>query len=284
MAILLTVVAIVLALIWAGQRRMIYFPIGGTADLRTSGLANAEPVTFHTDDGLTLQAWFVRPSSAATAPPAGLPAMPDPPAAPARLPAIIVFNGNAGHRGFRARLAEAFGARGWACLLVDYRGFGGNPGSPTEDGLTRDARAARAYLATRADVDPARLVYFGESLGAAVAARLAVDSPPAALVLRSPFTSLAEVGQRHYPFLPVRWLLRDRFPVADLVGRVRAPVLVIAGTADGIVPIDHSRRVFAAAPEPKQFIEIYGADHNDEALVHGEVMIRAIAQFLAARR
>jgi len=262
MAILLAVALLVVVLIWIGQRRLIYFPFGGAPDLPESGLTTAETVSFSTEDGLTLHAWFVR----ATTEPTGQ--------------TLIVFNGNAGHRGYRAVLARALAARGLACLLLDYRGYGGNPGSPSEIGLTRDARAARSYLAGRTGVDARRLVYFGESLGAAVAVRLASEHPPEALVLRSPFTSLADIGRRHYPWLPVRWILRDRYPAADLMAHVRAPVLVIAGTADGIIPFDNSVQFFNAAPQPKQMITIEGADHNDEALVHGEAMADAVARFL----
>ena len=121
-------------------------------------------------------------------------------------------------------------------LLLDYRGYVGNPGSPSEDGLLADARAARAYLLSRADVDPARLVYFGESLGAAVAVALAAEHPPAALILRSPFTSLADIAAVHYPFLPAGLMLRDRYESIERIGRVRAPLLVVAGQRDRIVP------------------------------------------------
>jgi hypothetical protein len=181
----------------------------------------------------------------------------------------------------RAALAAELAHMGPAVLLFDYRGYGGNPGSPTEEGLASDARAAAAYLAGRPEVDPARLVYFGESLGAAVALRLAVERPPAALVLRSPFASLAEVGRVHYPVLPVSWLLRDRFDAAALAGRLDAPLLVVAGDRDGIVPVGHSRRLFAAAPEPKRLVVLEGADHNDPDLLAGPRLLTELRAFLA---
>src|SRR5205807_5382312 len=131
---------------------------------------------------------------------------------------------------------------GCQVLLFDYRGYGRNPGSPSEAGLLADARAARAYLRTRSDVDERRLVYFGESLGAAVAVALAVEEPPGALVLRSPFRSLAEVGRLHYPYLPVDLMLADRYPTADRIARVQAPLLVIAAERDEIIPVEQSRR------------------------------------------
>jgi len=143
-----------------------------------------------------------------------------------------------------------------------------------------DSRAARAYLTARPDVDRSRIVYFGESLGTAVAVDLAVEHPPAALVLRSPFTSLGDLGQHHYPFLPVRLLLRDRFAAIDHIRRIRVPLLVIVGGHDRIVPIDNSRRLYEAAETPKTLLVLPDADHNDYELLAGDKMIQAIARFL----
>jgi len=253
--------AVVLTLIWFGQRRLIYFPDPRPPSLDRAGLDGAEAVTFVTSDGLRLGAWFVAGSG------------------PSPRQTVIVFNGNAGHRGYRAPLAAALQHLGLNVLLMDYRGYGGNPGSPTEEGLANDARAAREYVLSRQDVDASRLVYFGESLGAAVAVRLAAEHPPSALILRSPFASLALIGQHHYPILPVRLLLRDRYPSIDLAPGIRSPVLVIGGTRDGIIPIEHTRRLYDAIPGPKTLVEI-AADHNDEALLDGPEMIQAIARFL----
>lgn len=260
--ILLALMAGIVALIWAGQRRLIYFPFDDVPHPSDAGLANAEQVAFTTSDGLTLQGWFV---------PAPHP--------PARF-TVIVFNGNAGNRAYRAPLAAALNAHNLAVLLFDYRGFGGNPGTPSEAGLATDAEAARRFAAARPDIDASRLVYVGESLGTAVAARLAAAHPPAALVLRSPFMSMAEIGQHHYPFLPVRLLLRDRHDTSAIIADVRAPLLVIAGSRDSIVPLDQSRRLFEIASEPKQMVVIDGADHNDQALLAGRQMIDGIAEFL----
>jgi hypothetical protein len=193
----------------------------------------------------------------------------------------LVFNGNGGNRSLRAPLAAALARMGLAVLLFDYRGYGGNPGHPTEAGLAADARAALDYLSGRPEVDPARVVYFGESLGAAVALRLATERPPAALVLRSPFSSLAEVGQLHYPLVPVSLLLRDRYDSAALAGRLAAPLLVVAGDRDRIVPAGHSRRLFAAAPQPKRLVVLEGADHNDHDLLAGPRLLAELRRFLA---
>ena len=252
------------ALLWVMQRRLIYFPlVQDLPPVRTS-LPDAEEVTFQTADGVRLGGWFL-----ATA---GAPG-----------PAVLIFNGNAGDRSYRAPLAAALAQQGWSVLLFDYRGYAGNPGSPSETGLVADARAARAYLAGRAEVDAARITYFGESLGAAVAVALAVETPPTALVLRSPFTSLADMGRLHYPGLPfVDVLLRDRFASIDRIAQVRCPVLVIAGGRDTTVPAEQSRRLYAAAPEPKRFVLIPGADHNDFDLLAGPVMIDEVSRFLGS--
>jgi fermentation-respiration switch protein FrsA (DUF1100 family) len=146
--------------------------------------------------------------------------------------------------------------------------------------LAADARAAQAYLARRSDVDLSRLAYVGESLGTAVAVDLAVEHPPAALVLRSPFTSLSDVGQYHYPFLPVRLLLRDRFSAIDQIRRIRVPLLVIAGGHDRIVPLENSRRLYEAAIAPKTLLVLPEADHNDYELLAGDEMVEAIVRFL----
>jgi uncharacterized protein len=256
------VVVSVLALIWTLQRRLIYFP---TADVPTTdaiGRTDVEPVTFETVDGLRLNGWFL--------------------AVEGPLPRItvIVFNGNAGNRAHRVPLAAALHRHGLQVLLVDYRGYGGNPGTPSQTGLAIDSRAARAYLARRPDVAPSRLVYFGESLGTAVAVDLALEHPPAALVLRSPFTSMSDVGQHHYPFLPVRFLLRDRFAPIEQISQSRAPVLVIAGARDRIVPLESSRRLYDVATSPKRFLLIPDADHNDYELFAGDEMIDSIVRFL----
>jgi fermentation-respiration switch protein FrsA (DUF1100 family) len=255
-------IAAVLVLLWAGQRRLMYFPDGRVPAPREVGLAGVETVRFPTEDGLELAGWFVPAGADATG-------------------TVLVFNGNAGNRAYRAPLATALAAKGLNVLLFDYRGYGGNPGAPTEDGLAADARAARAYLAGRRDVDVARLVYFGESLGTAVAVRLAAEHPPAGLILRSPFTSMADIGAYHYPILPVRLLLRDRFASRDAIGRVRAPILVIAGDRDDIVPLDQSRKLYDAAPSPKELVIVPGASHNDDELLNGDEMIRAIFRFLS---
>jgi fermentation-respiration switch protein FrsA (DUF1100 family) len=193
---------------------------------------------------------------------------------------ILVFSGNAGNRAYRAPLARALADHGFNVFLFDYRGYGENHGSPSESGLAADARAARAYLTGRAGLDASQLVYLGESLGTGVAVALAAEHPPAALVLRSPYTSMADVGAYHYPALPVRLLLRDRFASKEAIGRLRSPLLIVAGDRDEVVPLDQSRQLYEAAPSPKEMLVIRGASHNDDALLDGDEMIDGIVRFL----
>ena len=256
---------VLLALAWAGQRRLMYFPFGRVPTPASVGLTNAEAVTFTSADGVVLGGWFV-------------PATTSPGAAAAWT--MVVFNGNAGNRAYRAALALAFRTHGVSLLLFDYRGYGDSGGSPHERGLALDSRAARHYLLTRPDVDASRLVYFGESLGAAVAVELATEHPPSALVLRSPFTSMVDVARVHYPILPVGLLLRDRFASIERIADIRAPLLIIAGDRDSIVPLDQSRRLYDAATSPKQYLVIEGADHNDADLVAGPGVVAATMRFL----
>lgn len=246
---------LVVLLAWAFQRRLVYQPLGGRVPPVGSVLAGAEEAVLRTADGLELGAWFLpgeRTESGA---------------------AVIVFNGNAGDRSFRSGLARSLSRAGLSVLLFDYRGYGGNAGRPTEAGLLEDARAARRWLEGREGVDPDRILYFAESLGCAVALALAAERPPAALVLRSPFPSLVDVGRYHYPFLPVGPLLKDRFDCLDLARALRCPVLVVAGERDRIVPPSLSRELFEAAAEPKRLLIVPGADHNDEELVEGEQLV-----------
>ncbi|WP_100501063.1 alpha/beta hydrolase [Geodermatophilus chilensis] len=263
-AVVVAVVLVVLTgLLWGLQRRLVYLPDDGPVPAAATVLPGARDVVLETSDGLRLGAWY-RPGRDAEA------------------PAVLVANGNGGHRGLRAPLAAALAGRGLAVLLFDYRGYGGNPGTPSEEGLARDVRAARAHLLEEAGASPDRLVYLGESLGAAVVTELATEHPPAGLVLRSPFVDLAAVGAEHYPFLPVRALLRDRYPVAERIATIRVPTTVVLGDADSIVPPAQSRAVAAAAADLHRLVEVPGADHNDRVLLDGGALVDAVVE-LAGR-
>lgn len=253
------VVAVGVGLAWAWQDRLVHHPDPGPVPPAAEALPGARDVVLVTSDGLELGAWYLPPTGTCSA-------------------AVLVAHGNGGDRADRTEVARALGARGFGVLLLDYRGYGGNPGAPTEAGLARDARAARAYLVDEAGVAPGRLVYLGESLGAAVATALAVEHPPAALVLRSPFTSLDDAG-RVAVGVPVGWLLRDRYEVRERVGSAGAPVAVVHGTADTIVPAGQSRRVAEAARAAGLVVverTVEGAGHNDPALGHGPELVAAL--------
>lgn len=257
--IVCAVVVVLLGVIWGLQRRLIYLPDTRPVPPAATVLPGARDVTLQTDDGLRLGAWFV-------------------PAEEPRLDvAVLVANGNAGTRALRAPLAEALAARGLAVLLFDYRGYADNP-APSERGLARDVRGARRFLVEQAGVPPDQLLYFGESLGAAVVTELATEHPPAGLVLRSPFVDLAAVGQLHYPFLPVRALLRDRYPLAEQLATVRAPVTVVYGADDSIVPPGQSQAVAEAAPVLHEVVRVDAADHNDMALLDGAALTDAVVE------
>jgi len=252
------------ALLWAGQRRLIFQADTAAVPAASSLLAGAVDVILATEDGLALRALYLAaPDSACRA-------------------TVLVAPGNAGNRADRVPLAHALREAGFGVLLLDYRGYGGNPGSPTQDGLALDVASALAFLTGTAGLSPREVIYFGESLGGAVVTRLAVAAPPAGLLLRSPFTDLAAVAQRQFPVLPVRALLRDRFPVASLIADVDAPVTVVYGTADSLVPPEQSVAVARAAAGGAVEVAVDGAEHNDPRLAGGPAVIAAAVE-LAAR-
>lgn len=250
---------VLVAALAAWQRHLIYFP--GRSAVPSAGrvIPGARDVTLHTSDALDLQAWFVPPSRDTD-----------------RGMAVLFAPGNGGNRLGRVGLARALRQRGFAVLLLDYRGYGGNPGSPSENGLARDADAAVAALADLG-YPPDRTIYLGESLGSGVASALATRQPPAGLALRSPFTELADVGVHHYPWLPVRLLLRDRFPVLEHVQRRDVPTVVVYGDRDTVVPARLSAAVAQAAPTLVEEVVLPGADHNDPVM-HGSVVADAVAR------
>jgi pimeloyl-ACP methyl ester carboxylesterase len=243
--------------LWLGQRRLIYFPDAEPVPPASDVLRGASDVELTTADGLRLGAWLVPPSGGD------------------RRFVVLSAPGNAGNRTDRAGLARRLASVGFAVLLMDYRGYGGNSGRPTEVGLTQDVRAARAFLDAAGWPDD-RIIYLGESLGCAVLVALATEHPPAGLVLRSPFEDLAAVAGHHYPYLPVRAMLRDRYPVADIMAGIDVPTVVVYGGADTIVPPEQSLRVAEAAVGPVEVVRVDGADHNDRELAEGPALIHAV--------
>ncbi|MDL5159031.1 alpha/beta hydrolase [Actinomycetospora termitidis] len=260
-----TMGAVVLLLnagLWLGQRRLIYLPEIGPVPAAATVLPGARDVVLETADGTALGAWFV------------------PAEGPRREVTVLVANGNAGDRSLRAPLAAALRAEGLDVLLFDYRGYGDSTGSPSEEGLAADARAAHQHLVTKRAVLPQRTILLGESLGAGVTARLATEVPVGGMVLRSPFTDLAAVAERLYPVVPVRLLLADRFPVADLVARADVPTTVVLGEGDRIIPPALSRAVADAAGA--DVVAVPGADHNDAVLGHGPAVVGAVVRLADA--
>lgn len=229
------------------QRQLLYHPATSTPDPALSQVPDMRPVRLKTDDGLDLLAWY------------------KPPAEGGRL--AIYFHGNAGNIGHRGWKARRLIDGGLGVLLVSWRGFGGNAGSPSEDGLLHDARAALAF-AVGEGIAPGRVVLYGESLGSGVAVALAAEqaaagSPVGALVLEAPYTSIAEVAQHHYFYIPAKYLVRDRFDSAARIAQVKAPLLVIHGERDRTIPVRFARELFARAAEPKEAVWLPAAGHND---------------------
>ena len=202
-----------------------------------------EDVWMRTEDGERLHGWWVSRG-------------------PAHAGHVLLCHGNAGNVADRILHAALLDAAGFDVLLFDYRGYGRSGGVPGELGTYRDARAARAALLAQPGVEPARVVYLGESLGAAVALELALHAPPAGLVLQSAWTSVRALARLHYPMIPPS-LVPDAYPSLRRIPELGAPLLVLHGARDAIVPLTHGEALFAAAPEPKRLHVVPGAGHND---------------------
>jgi uncharacterized protein len=175
---------------------------------------------------------------------------------------VLFCHGNGGNVSDRSPHASLLAAAGFDVLLFDYRGYGRSRGRPGEDATYADARAGHAALLAADGVDPARVLYLGESLGAAVALELALAHPPAGLILQSPFLSIRDIARVHYRWIP-RTFVPDAYPSLDRIPRLRAPLLVIHGARDAIVPLMHGEELFRAAPEPKRLEVFPAATHND---------------------
>ena len=235
------------------QRSLMYIPSQELPSPAAAGVPEMSEVRFRTADGLELVSWY-RPATV----PDGA--------------EIVYFHGNGGNIAGRASKVRPHLDAGYGLLLVGYRGFGGNPGSPSEAGPLMDGRAALDFLAER-KVAPERIVLMGESLGTGVAVQLASQYPVAAVLLEAPYTSAAEAGQRAYPYLPVKLLIRDRFNSLSRIDQIGAPLLVVHGERDAMIPVALGRQLFEAAPEPKQAVYIPEAGHAD-LVAHGLVQIQ----------
>ncbi len=219
-----------------------------------------EPVELVTSDNITLDGWFI-------------------PAAENR-GVILFFHGNAGNISHRFDSLLLFNRMGFSTLIFDYRGYGRSQGRPSEAGTYKDAEAAWHYLTDKRAIAPSRIVLFGRSLGAAVAAHQAGEHRAGALIVESSFTSVPDIAAELYPFLPVRWLIRFDYNVLQGLQRVSCPVLVVHSRDDEIIPFRHGQTLFATANEPKQFLELRGG-HNDGFLVTGPNYTRNLDEFLS---
>lgn len=255
-----TIAAAILALAWVAacvglyvlQRSLMYHGRAARPDPALAGVPHVDVRRVRTTDGLELLAWYAPP-------------------APGR-PVALFLHGNAGDIGGRAGRIGQYGAAGWGVLLLEWRGFGGNPGAPSEEGLARDAEAGYAAL-LGLGVAPDRIVIWGESLGTAVAVRLAQGHAARAVVLEAPFTSMAAMARRLYPFVPVGPLLKDRHESLARIGGIATPLLVIHGAQDALIPPAMGELLVATSPAAaKSYRLLPDADHNTLA-EHGAVGI-----------
>ncbi|WP_439574341.1 alpha/beta hydrolase [Phreatobacter sp.] len=225
---------------WAAQRRLLYFPDPQVVAPAAVGL-EAEVLSRQAADGVTLTMWWVPPQG--------------------DRPVVVYFHGNGGNLAYRAAVFRDLTAAGHGLLALSYRGYGGSGGSPSEAGLILDARAA--YEAARERAPAAGIVAYGESLGTGVAVRLAAERSVSGLILEAPFTAVEDRASELFWYLPVRMLLADRCRSRDHIAAVRAPLLVLHGDADTVIPVGHGRALFQLANEPKTFAHFPGAGHND---------------------
>lgn len=242
-ATLLAFYGVALAGLFLFQRRILFRPDNSTPDLARVPVDGLRPMAITTEDGLSLLSWYLPPAREGCR-------------------VVLYLHGNAGHIGHRAWRLGPLRQLGWGVLLLEYRGFGGNPGRPSESGLREDARSGLAALRAMG-IALDRIVVWGESLGSGLAVRLAGEQPVAAVILEAPYTSVAAMARLRYPFAPVDWLLLDRFDSLSAIGAVRAPVLVLHGARDRIIPVAMGRELFSAAPDPKQLWIADQAGHLD---------------------
>ncbi|WP_028388943.1 alpha/beta hydrolase [Legionella fairfieldensis] len=234
------VLLVVSSLIFLLQRHLIYFPAKERPDQQTFHAEDMQQVTLHTPDGLSLNAWYK-------------------PAAPNQ-PTLLYLHGNAGHMGHRMTLIRQFLTVGFGVLIFDYRGYGGNKGSPSEQGLYTDGRTGLQFLYQQG-VPAKKLVLYGESLGTGVATQLAIEAPACALILQSPYTSLAALARYHYPWLLIQ--PRDKFDSLNRMAAIKVPVLIVHGKQDKIVPFTQGLTLFNQANEPKKLLVMETKGHNN---------------------
>jgi fermentation-respiration switch protein FrsA (DUF1100 family) len=230
-----------MAMMYVFQRALVFFPDAAHTSPAQAGLPQAEEVTLTSSDGERLIAWFMAPRADKLV--------------------VLYFQGNGGASNLRVGRFTWLTADGTGLLALSYRGYGGSTGKPSEEGLIRDARAA--YDFARARYPAKRIVLFGESLGSAVAIALAAECEIGALILDAPFTSAVDIGAAAYPFAPVRWMMKDTFRSDERIARVSAPLLLLHGERDSVVPISFGEKLFALAREPKRMVRFPDGGHLD---------------------
>lgn len=233
---------LVVGALYVMQRQILFVPDSRRVVPSDSEVPEARIVRTETADGLSLEGWWVAP-------------------APGR-PVILYLHGNGGSIASRDGKARDLVDRGYGLLLAGYRGYGGNPGAPSETGLIEDGRAWLRTLRGQG-LEDREIVLYGESLGSGVAVALATEATVGAVVLEAPYTSIADIAASRYWFAPVRSLIRDPFDSLGRIAGLRAPVLVVHGTADRVIPVAHGERLFEAAPEPKRLVRLQGGGHTD---------------------
>jgi fermentation-respiration switch protein FrsA (DUF1100 family) len=253
--VVVLIYAAFVALLYLTQRKLMYLPDHTRWAPATAGLGQAEEVTLETPDGERLLVWHVAPQG--------------------DQPVVIYFQGNGGGLNLRVGRFRQMVADGLGLIAVNYRGYGGSSGSPSETGLLLDARTVHAFAVSR--YPPERLVLWGESLGTGVAVALAAERPVARILLESPYTATVDVAAAVYPFVPVRMLMKDQFRSAEWIGKVTVPVLVLHGERDQTVPIVHAERLYGMIRTAKRFVRLAQADHNDHDQ-HGAYL--AVREFL----
>mgnify|MGYP002338701595 CR=1 FL=1 len=260
----------IVGLAFAFQDQLLFQPSNRLLATPDDAGMDHEDVRLNTEDGETLHGWWI--------PAAGVSRETSPDTTAAHT--LLFFHGNAGNISGRLESVQQFHQLGLNVLIVDYRGYGQSTGSPSEQGLYRDAAACWEYLTEDRGIAPADIVVFGRSMGGGPATWLAVRERAGALILESVFTNVPDVGAHHYSFLPVRALATNQFDNEARVPEIETPTLHIHSRGDRVVPFELGRRVYEAAAEPKQFLEIEGG-HNDGFLVSADAYLRTIDQFLS---
>lgn len=245
---------------WLMQRSLMYMPNTAIEPPQAYGLTGFEEVAVTTKDNQTVYLWHS--------------------AAMEGFPTVVHFHGNAGNLSHRRQMFMLMQQAGFGVLALDYRGFGKSSGSPTEEGLYLDARATLHYATQSLKLPERALVLYGESLGTGVAVQMATECDCAALVLQSPYTSVEQVAQETYPWLPVSLLIKDRYNSLAKVAQVHEPVLLMHGDHDTVIDIAHGKALFAALGEPKHAVYFPGKGHNDLDM---RSMVNALRDFSSQR-